>query len=200
MITNSFCRVRNNQNSPLLRLPPEIRNRIWEYTLGHTTFGINVPFSRYQKPTIKRPSNEPIINTALLRSCRHIYLEAALIPMRLNTFVFHDGTWMIKRAMKLLKTHQWRNIKNIRFVISSPNMWPEAGFGTPVATKGSFTRLFPAAKHVEVVLHPACYPVSTTMAEAEACIRHAYSLLLQDRSISLTVKELTGLCRCGREH
>ncbi|KAJ4992160.1 hypothetical protein SVAN01_02481 [Stagonosporopsis vannaccii] len=34
--------VKNNQKSPLLRLPPEIRQCIWEYTLGHSVFRLHV--------------------------------------------------------------------------------------------------------------------------------------------------------------
>lgn len=103
-VANSSVRVKNNQKSPLLRLPPEIRSRIWEYTLGYTIVRAHVPYSRSHKPRLRTSSDEPGIGMALLRSCRQVYSEAALMPMRLNTFAF-EGVYDIKRAIKLLKTH-----------------------------------------------------------------------------------------------
>lgn len=83
-------RVKQNQNSPLLRLPPEIRNRIWEYTLGHNTF--RVIRARGRKALFTLAPDEPGINVAILRGCRQIYSETALMPFQLNTLAFfHIG-------------------------------------------------------------------------------------------------------------
>lgn len=53
---------------------------------------------------------------ALLRSCRQVYSEAALMPVRVNTFAF-EGVYDIKRAIKLLKTHQCKQIIHLQFDI-----------------------------------------------------------------------------------
>ncbi|KAF2118342.1 hypothetical protein BDV96DRAFT_597183 [Lophiotrema nucula] len=83
----------NSQQSPLLRLPAEVRIQIWEYALGglwirlglrlsHGTmkayiFAIREEFSKHYRPTKKRYFD-------LLQVCRQIYSETALLPWSLN--------------------------------------------------------------------------------------------------------------------
>ncbi|KAF7446426.1 hypothetical protein Ptr902_09458 [Pyrenophora tritici-repentis] len=79
--------VKVNQQSPLLRLPPEIRNRIWEFALGGMVYRVKNPDSdRHRKlaPSPKQPAG-----ISLLRVCRQIYAEAAMLPSLLNTISFH---------------------------------------------------------------------------------------------------------------
>jgi hypothetical protein len=76
--------VKRNQNSPLLCLPPEIRNRIWEFALcGNDIRQVNC--GRRSNVFLPKPSER--LNTfALLRVCRQIYAETALLPFSGNTF------------------------------------------------------------------------------------------------------------------
>ncbi|CAN9355968.1 unnamed protein product [Alternaria alternata] len=76
----------NQQDSPLLRLPPELRCLVFEYALGGNTYMI-----RYHR-TSKAVKNTTVAKhaLALLSVCRQIFAETALLPFSLNTFsVFH---------------------------------------------------------------------------------------------------------------
>jgi hypothetical protein len=112
------CRAKSNQGSPLLRLPPEIRNKIWEYTLGHNIFKpvrVRVSIQKFKSKWISRP-DEPQIGLALLATCRQIYSEAAFMPFNLNTFAadtFSRESNFVK-AFKAFKVHQRRQITSIR--------------------------------------------------------------------------------------
>lgn len=85
-------RTTSNSETPLLRLPPEIRNRIWELGLGGKV--IRVIFvekfkGRYaeERTTVARDTF-PVHAHARLQVCRQIYTETALIPFSHNAFHF----------------------------------------------------------------------------------------------------------------
>jgi hypothetical protein len=85
--------VNNNQDAPLLRLPPEIRCRIWEYVLGgmtlrSATFRLN---DRRFTERMVPPFSERMANISPRRTCRQIYTETALLPYKSNIFNF--GTY-----------------------------------------------------------------------------------------------------------
>lgn len=101
------CRFRENAQSPLLRLPPEIRNMIFRYAVGGMTFD----FTTYDRPWLHRLQGwkprvcNPIQNCfSLLRVCRQIYSETALLPFSANIFhvskVDKDGfdEWLHSRS------------------------------------------------------------------------------------------------------
>ncbi|KAI8940196.1 hypothetical protein NX059_003902 [Plenodomus lindquistii] len=67
----------NAQQSPLLRLPGELRNQIWELALGGNVCEIK---KYYDVPEHCR-ENFP---TALLQTCRQVFAETALLPYSLN--------------------------------------------------------------------------------------------------------------------
>ncbi|KAF3046585.1 hypothetical protein E8E12_011066 [Didymella heteroderae] len=104
--------VRKNQDSPLLRLPPEIRNRIWEYTLEHSIFRAIPNFGSSEPAKFESPPEEPAIGVTLFRTCRQIYSEAASMPFKLNAFAFNEF-WAIKKAMTPLKTYQRKFIRSV---------------------------------------------------------------------------------------
>ena len=112
------CRVKSNQESPLLRLPPEIRNKIWEYTLGHNILKpirVRLGWRSYKHRWISR-RNESQINLSLLATCRQIYSEGALMPFVFNTFA--TETWYrdqvnLARSFTMFKVHQRMLITSI---------------------------------------------------------------------------------------
>ncbi|KAF3001930.1 hypothetical protein E8E13_006799 [Curvularia kusanoi] len=104
--------VRSNQDSPLLRLPSEIRNTIWEYALGHNTFRA-VAYRRGRRRTTAKWVSARSICIALLQTCRQIYMEAASMPFYLNTFAAQEN-WTATRALRLLKIHQRKLITLLR--------------------------------------------------------------------------------------
>jgi hypothetical protein len=87
-----LTRVKRNQKSPLLRLPPEIRHSIWEYALGghvlrESTLGNKEGGTKRYRWV--PPWSERTCGLDLLRTCRQIYSETALLPYKLNTFSTH---------------------------------------------------------------------------------------------------------------
>lgn len=73
----------NATNSPLLRLPAEIRIAIYEYVLGGGTFKFDGRL-KFGNPQASFEDNK----IDLLYVCRQINAEAALLPYALNEFIF----------------------------------------------------------------------------------------------------------------
>ena len=85
--------IRNASTSPLLRLPPEIRLRIYKHVFGGQQLWMDFHGLQYSLSTsvhryrmIKDLDRK--LDIRLLRVCRQIFTEAALLPYTLNEFVF----------------------------------------------------------------------------------------------------------------
>jgi hypothetical protein len=107
----------NQANSPFLRLPGEIRNRIYEYALGGNTINIGyqtyhssyekvVPVFKYHCTVFSERVNpykdrqNARVNTSrsftlLNNICRQLYLETTALPYKLNTIAFDSHNTMI---------------------------------------------------------------------------------------------------------
>ncbi|KAL5121356.1 hypothetical protein ACEQ8H_000824 [Pleosporales sp. CAS-2024a] len=72
---------KNQQVSPLLRLPPEIRNMVYRYVFQGMEWAMRICEGEI------RARDE---NPALLKVCRQINAETALLPYCLGTFNFED--------------------------------------------------------------------------------------------------------------
>jgi hypothetical protein len=84
--------ARNELQSPFLRLPGELRNKIYEYVFYIGVFTFAARFSAYSKPGpnfFGRPTCEPHL-FALLHVCKKTHSETAdyHLPFSLNTFSF----------------------------------------------------------------------------------------------------------------
>ncbi|KAH7408273.1 hypothetical protein DE146DRAFT_629203 [Phaeosphaeria sp. MPI-PUGE-AT-0046c] len=102
--------VKSNQDSPLLRLPAEIRNTIWKYTLGGKTMR---PVYSYRSRLNFVPKPSERINTfALLRTCRQIYAEGALIPYTESIFSV-EYMADVTRAFRRFRKHQLGHIREL---------------------------------------------------------------------------------------
>ncbi|OCL10800.1 hypothetical protein AOQ84DRAFT_336894 [Glonium stellatum] len=89
----AICRSeRNAQESPLLKLPGELRNKIWNYVLGDRTLHIEHTAANDLTAEGERPRD--LTNRGLslccLRVCRQIYTEARHLPYSSNTFAFRN--------------------------------------------------------------------------------------------------------------
>jgi hypothetical protein len=74
-----MCRSEvNRTQSPLLRLPGEVREKIWKFTLGGHDIGYLLGV------VLKLPKNF----LALLLVCRQIYTEAKFYPLKENCFEY----------------------------------------------------------------------------------------------------------------
>lgn len=83
--------MKRNEGSPLLRLPPELRYLIWMYELGGQTLQFRFVKKKASNmegmvPTISKRAN----GLDLLRVCRQVYAETALVPERANIFAFYS--------------------------------------------------------------------------------------------------------------
>ncbi|KAI4673377.1 uncharacterized protein J4E88_008990 [Alternaria novae-zelandiae] len=72
---------RNAAASPLLRLPPELRNSIFAYALYHERFILGPPDSCGY---VVKSRDKNLLS--LLYVCRQIYSETAFLPYKLNSF------------------------------------------------------------------------------------------------------------------
>ena len=75
---------------PLLKLPPEIRNTIYEYVLGghklyYVAYGDKMSL-RHNPPDPKSEFAEIPQFLALTKTCRQIQAETKLLPFKLNVF------------------------------------------------------------------------------------------------------------------
>ena len=96
---------RNASTSPLLRLPPEIRLRIYKHVVGGQQLWMDFDDPLHNQFSLKHMGRalhhyKKIIDLdrksdiRLLRVCRQIFTEAALLPYTQNEFVFESQlTW-----------------------------------------------------------------------------------------------------------
>ena len=91
---------RNASVSPFLRLPPEIRLQIYKLVLGGQRLWLE--FEDYgvkvycYKSTINGRRQE--FDISILRLCRQVFTETALLPFALNKFAFQDD--IVRRAFE----------------------------------------------------------------------------------------------------
>jgi hypothetical protein len=91
---------RNAQQSPLLRLPAEIRNMIFIFALSDniispTLWHADSDPDPEHTSTVSRSvtgNRPPLHRFSLLRVSRQIYAETAILPYHLSTFRFYDSS------------------------------------------------------------------------------------------------------------
>lgn len=105
--------------SPLLRLPAEIRNEIWKYALGGKVYRGVFDDSKAPSTKLSLPRTEPANAAALLRTCRQIYAETALMLCSLNKFSF-DFAADVCVGVRKLKPIQRRQITAIQLELLCP--------------------------------------------------------------------------------
>ena len=122
---------RNSVVSPFLRLPGELRSKIYGYVLGGHALRIGYSPHVRKTKTIKgqryhvhaggglfnrlvehevidhRYEKALSLHLGLLRVCRQVYGEAALLPYAMNTFTF-ENDWVLRRCFKTLRPTQKR--------------------------------------------------------------------------------------------
>ncbi|KAI4648275.1 hypothetical protein J4E93_004687 [Alternaria ventricosa] len=88
--TGKYLKIarQNQRNSPLLRLPAEIRNLIFGYALGGRTFHIshNIYQDVTKNTNVSKNTSVSKNALALLAVCRQVFAETALLPFSSNTF------------------------------------------------------------------------------------------------------------------
>ncbi|OSS50740.1 hypothetical protein B5807_04087 [Epicoccum nigrum] len=171
--TEHLDATESNSKSPLLRLPPEIRNRIWEYTVGGKVLDVTY-FQRYRSrryveevTTISKDSF-PQHSHALLQACRQIYAETALLPFSKNTFRF-EREQAFEWARQLLKVQQ-NLLEKVHIVTHRAQRlygWNETGSSKDLYLPHAFPiSVFPNVKQVVVeIRRSACHDIDAAAHE-----------------------------------
>jgi hypothetical protein len=179
--------VKSNQESPLLRIPPEIRNRIWEYALGGKNFRQQ---PRGRKQMFVPMPRERVNASALLRTCRQIYAETALIPFAVNTFSVNDDYWPLRRVVKSLPKYQRSQITELRVELQSSELtegsepWWKCIFDT-----NRFSAL-PGLQCIRVCVFPSDDWETTIFSNCEARLRLCVESDLRSKGHDLVVEKM----------
>ncbi|KAF1944057.1 hypothetical protein EJ02DRAFT_432624 [Clathrospora elynae] len=181
--------TKSNQNSPLLRLPPEIRNQVWELVLGGEVFrAVFTPSNLHTKYKLTSSPAEPTKEMALLRTCRQIYAEAAMMPLILNKFSF-ECVFEAKYVLSKLKTHQRKHIAHLQFELSRPSR-------VSVLARSDFHRFrfplpgyLPGLKELRVCIFSVSATDETARGENERQVRKKLEPHTQGTSIELNVEQ-----------
>jgi len=115
-----FSTAQNQNQSPFLKLPPEIRNQIFQLVLGGNLIHIfgegclhlvcphkdsedeaceqylrtskdEDYITRHRFCLSSKFDQAPLLSLSLLYACKQTYFEARCLPYSLNTFFFHDS-------------------------------------------------------------------------------------------------------------
>ena len=114
---------RNTEQSPLLRLPAEIRNLIFHYVLGGQKVAIHSPsyyrpheseckgesdfaISEFKDPYIILERSRSVRPVDLLKTCRQIYAETVLLPFALNTFSYSSEIEVLDIKNKIFEAQR----------------------------------------------------------------------------------------------
>jgi hypothetical protein len=115
VLTFSFSH-RSVSLSSLLCLPAEIPNRIWTYTVSDKTFQ-----SRHTDSFLQRFRPEPYERPhtfVLLRACRQIFVETALLSIATSVFKVIPFC-VLTRITKRFPTYQLRQIQELKYDFDS---------------------------------------------------------------------------------
>ncbi|KAI4915817.1 hypothetical protein J4E90_004263 [Alternaria incomplexa] len=130
--TGKYLKIarQNQRDSPLLRLPAEIRHLIFGYALGGKTFYIH----HDDRQGIAKNETVSKNTLALLAVCRQVFAETALLPFSSNTFsathpqVFNmwieDFPSVFAEAVTSVRLHPC-------VVFSLPDQWLDLHAGIP---------------------------------------------------------------------
>jgi hypothetical protein len=141
-----------------LRLPPELRSRIWEYVLaGHTPRSVDVNPGRARIMRMIPSRDKCMHGMDLLRTCRQIYAETALLPYKTNIFSFSPYT-NIKHDLKYMKPFQRAQIDKIQ--IELPHSGGDISYLLSYTLKKDSLEFLPNLKDIHVV----CFTYHTVFA------------------------------------
>jgi len=94
-----ICRFETNaDHSPFLRLPAEVRNAVYQFALSGQTVSsiLHRSAATTTSPPLARRVDDASLRRphrfSLLRVCRQIFIETAVLLYRLSTFRFNDST------------------------------------------------------------------------------------------------------------
>jgi hypothetical protein len=184
-----FISVTINQASPLLRLPAEIRNQIWRLVVGGKVIREQVT-KRRRARVLPRPCDR--INIfALLRVCRQIYAETALLPFTANTFSFVDF-WDIGRRTKDLRKYQYSQIRTLQLELYY--LYPVNAVNQDrlraLLNKIRLIKRFPCLQCIHICLFPTAKRLKACRSNCEAFIRAELAPEVLAMGYELTIEKI----------
>jgi len=96
----------NAANSPLLRLPAEIRNLIFAYVFDVTGYELELADHHYARRAVLSGSGA-YLRTYVLRLllvCRQVHAETALLAYELGSFIFRANEWDPHEAVVAMRS------------------------------------------------------------------------------------------------
>jgi len=159
-------------------MPAEIRNTVWKLVLGGKLYKTDARGKFY--PSLAEPKNA----TALLRTCRQIYSETAIMPLALTVFST-SSVQRAKRSFGRFKLRQRKQITILQFDIVSPESVIELTKFFFVRNKFILADSLPALQELRVEVYSAQDPIMTRERTEEAV--HEY-LEPSIRGMSVEVK------------
>ncbi|KAF3932510.1 hypothetical protein ABW20_dc0100231 [Dactylellina cionopaga] len=105
-----LSKLNHQTESPLFKLPGEIRNQIWEYALSPyiDTSSAYPPATCYARPDFLAPRKTAV---ALLRACKAVYLETWFLPWSAAELVFFL-TWNVRRPPNVQSVDEVQKVLN----------------------------------------------------------------------------------------
>ncbi|RYO63426.1 hypothetical protein AA0113_g6119 [Alternaria arborescens] len=159
--------LRNQEASPLLQLPGEIRNKIYQYALGGHHIYLDEHQPSFKRLVIRRAEGKRISKDGLFAlgyTCRQTHSESAILLFSLNEFIgYFWSTFEIQRC-ELFSPSQRNAIRNISVTICCFRHFK--GSETIIVDKfGGLVRITLVATAVDVAdtLEPGseCQPYTT---------------------------------------
>jgi hypothetical protein len=181
-ITDHRPRVKNNQDSPLLRLPPELRDRIWGFAIGAHVLRVVYTNSPANKTVVKiqPPFKENRNTLALLRTCRQIYSETALLPYKSSTY--SCDLWQpLSHGLRHMKRFQRAQIEDLQVELDLP--WSR----NPVRIQELCVdklAILPGLKRVRILAFRDKYVLEHELEESRETIRNSLEPILAGTNIS----------------
>ncbi|KAF2831381.1 hypothetical protein CC86DRAFT_138684 [Ophiobolus disseminans] len=186
--------VKRNQDSPLLQLPPELRQKIWEEVLGGKNFRCQIfDYKIGKTERMVPPKTERAFGLCLLRTCRQIYSETALLPYKLNIITFSHLS-SFRHELMVLQKFQRSQVVGIHLEASrrSGILYPHQNFAKNAANyRKRNLALLPVLKRIHVlVFGPDPFPVSYV----DDCIknsRYQIDIMFATENMEITFEVMT---------
>jgi hypothetical protein len=165
-------------------MPAEIRNEIWKFALGGKEYKAGWSGRFCPLPTESKNA------AALLRTCRQIYAEAALMPLTLATF---SGTSsdQAKKALGKLKPHQRKQIMVFHLLCPTPDRVALRNCCRYFLYRFSFERLLPNLQALHIRIYGA--EDTSTFNTYKEWAREYLKLLKQYTSVAVNVEHTSQL-------
>ena len=128
-----YSSLRNQRDSPLLRLPAELCNKFYSYAFGEVQITPFICdhgkiFKVWRQGICIQPTRRRVYRAnlaALLLVCRQIYVEVAMLPFQKFEFSLHYGRDSVIAFNLLMNTFSKEQRETIRHVVLCDGILPE---------------------------------------------------------------------------